>query len=124
MSNSIQTSSQFHGKYDAIIDGQAIPCHNLSTARALVKRGSTVNSTPKEFEDFLRIECKGFCSPSGQYYAVVRVNRSPYIDTDVRVDCHNESTLRGWIKNGINHGAFYSAEEQPENVRSRGGWNG
>ena len=124
MSNSIQTSSQFHGKYDAIIDGQAIPCHNLSTARALVKRGSTVNSTPKEFEDFLRIECKGFCSPSGQYYAVVRVNRSPYIDTDVRIDCHNETTLRTLIRDGVSIGDLNRASEDQNNVRSQGGWNG
>ena len=123
MSNSIQTSSQFHGKYDAIIDGQAIPCHNLSTARSLVQKANTPerrfysNTLPK-------IECVGFCSPSGQYYAVVRVNRSPYIDTDVRIDCHNETTLRTLIRDGVSIGDLNRASEDQNNVRSQGGWNG
>jgi len=122
--SSIQTSTQFHGKYNAIIDGQAIPCHNLATARTLVNRATTVSNSPRPIEDLLRVKCLGFCSPSGQHYAVVRVDRSPYIDTDVRIDCHNESTLRGWINNGIDHGTFISAQEQTRNVRSRGGWTG
>ena len=123
MSNSIQTSSQFQGKYDAIIDGQVIPCHNLSTARSLVQKAGTPerrfysNTLPK-------IECVGFCSPSGQYYAVVRVNRSPYIDTDVRIDCHNETTLRTLIRDGVSIGDLNRASEDQNNVRSQGGWNG
>ena len=123
MSNSIQASSQFHGKYDAIINGEAIPCNNLSTARSLVQRANTpervqyLNTLPK-------IECVGFCSPSGQYYAVVRVDRSPYLDHDVRIDCHNETTLRTLIRDGVSIGDFNRASEDRNNVRSQGGWNG
>jgi len=123
MSNSIQASSQFHGKYDAIINGEAIPCNNLSTARSLVQRANTpervqyLNTLPK-------IECVGFCSPSGQYYAVVRVDRSPYLDHDVRIDCHNETTLRTLIRDGVSIGDFNRASENRNNVRSQGGWNG
>jgi hypothetical protein len=123
MSNSIEISYQFHGKYNAIINGEAIPCNNLSTARAIVRRANTSeivrcsNTLPK-------IECVGFCSPSGQYYAVVRVDRSPYLDHDVRIDCHNETTLRAWIRDGISIGDFRRASENQNNVRSQGGWNG
>ena len=123
MSNSIEISYQFHGKYTAIINGEAIPCNNLSTARAIVQRANTpervqyLNTLPK-------IECVGFCSPSGQYYAVVRVDRSPYLDHDVRIDCHNEGTLKTWVKEGISIGDFRRASEDQNNVRSQGGWNG
>ena len=123
MSNSIQTSSQFHGKYDAIIDGQVIPCHNLSTARAITQRANT-NERGLYSNTLPKVECVGFCSPSGQYYAVVRVDRSPYLDHDVRVDCHNETTLRAWIREGVSIGDLNRASEDQNNVRSQGGWNG
>jgi len=120
MSNSIQASSQFHGKYDAIINGEVIPCHNLSTARAIVQRSNTpeivqhLNSLPK-------IECVGFCSPSGQYYAVVSVENH---QNDVRIDCHNKTTLKALIRDGVSIGDFRRASEDQNNVRSQGGWNG
>ena len=123
MSNSIEISYQFHGKYNAIINGEAIPCNNLSTARAIVRRANT-SEIVRYSNTLPKIECVGFCSPSGQYYAVVRVDRSPYLDHDVRIDCHNETTLRAWIRDGISIGDFNRASEDQNNIRSQGGWNG
>ena len=119
MSNFIQASTQYHGKYDAIINGEAIPCHNLATARHLVNR-----AVLEAFESSIpKVKCTGFVSPTGQYYAVVRVDRSPYLDTDVRIDCANSSTLRSWIKNGVSILDLKRASLERKNVRSLGGWN-
>ena len=123
MSNSIEISYQFHGKYTAIINGEVIPCHNLSTARAIVQRANT-SEIVQHSNTLPKIECVGFCSPSGQYYAVVRVDRSPYLDHDVRIDCHNKTTLKTLIRDGVSIGDFRRASEDQNNIRSQGGWNG
>ena len=115
MSNFIQASTQYHGKYDAIINGEAIPCHNLATARHLINR-----ATLEAFESSIpKVKCAGFCSPTGQYYAVVRVETK----YDVRIDCHNKTTLRAWIRDGVSILDLKRASLERKNVRSLGGWN-
>lgn len=124
----IQSSSQFYGKFEVVRtnaqgDREVIPCHNLATARSYIegtrehaivsKQGlGSVATQPT-------IECIGFCSPSGQYYAVVQMP-----DMDVRIDCHNSATLRGWMKNGVGFQALLEAIKDETNVRRAGGWHG
>ena len=125
----IQSSSKFYGKYEVVrFDNQGnrevIPCHNLSTARSfiegtreynIVNRGNVEripNTSPS-------IECVGFVSPSGQYYAVVQMP-----DMDIRIDCHNSATLRGWMKDGVTFQALIEAMQDQTNVRRTGGWHG
>jgi len=122
----IRTSSQFFGKYEVVLTNaqgtqEVIPCHNLSTARSYVegtreyaivnRHGATRDTQPT-------IDCVGFCSPSGQYYAVVEMP-----DMDVRIDCHNASTLRGWMKNGLPFQTLMDAFKDAGNVRRSGGWH-
>lgn len=122
----IQTSSQFYGKFEVVRTNaqgvqEIIPCHNLSTARSYIegtrehaianRQGlGSVATQPT-------IECIGFCSPSGQYYAVVQMP-----DMDVRIDCHNSATLRGWMKDGVSFQALLDAIKDESNVRRPNGW--
>ena len=118
MQNSIVPSQNFFGKFDAIIDGERVPCHNLATARATIANAENPSLRPfASSKPFPTVACKGFQSPSGQFYAVVSV-----CDTDIRVDCHNAATLRGWIKNGVGFASFAEAARDLQNHRSAGGW--
>ena len=135
----IRPSSKFYGKFEVVrttfetvVDGlyqtarqEVIPCHNLSTARsyiqgtreyAIVQRQSrnvTGNVTQPS------VEVIGFCSPSGQYYAVVEMP-----DMDVRIDCHNSATLRTWLRDGVSPETLIEALQDESNVRPTGGWRG
>ncbi len=122
--NYIQASSQFYGKYEVVTPQGVIPCHNLSTARsyiqgtreyAIVNRQRPVTQRTEQ----PTVECIGFVSPSGQHYAVVQMP-----DMDIRVDCHNSATLRGWLRDGVTFQALMDAFEDESNVRPTGGWHG
>ena len=136
----IRPSSKFYGKFEVVryvaetqIDGlyqkvrkEVIPCHNLSTARsyiqgtrehAIVQRQATSSAGAKVQPS---IECIGFCSPSGQHYAVVQFGHG----VDVRIDCHNSATLRGWLRDGITFQPVLEALRDESNVRPTGGWHG
>ena len=65
------------------------------------------------------VEVIGFCSPSGQHYAVVEMP-----DMDVRIDCHNSATLRTWLRDGVSPETLLEALEDETNVRRTGGWRG
>ena len=122
--NYIRNSSQFFGKYEVVTPDGVIPCHNLSTARsyiqgtreyAIVNRQRPVAQRTEQ----PTVECIGFVSPSGQHYAVVQMP-----DMDIRVDCHNSATLRGWLRDGVTFQALMDAFEDDSNVRPTGGWHG
>jgi hypothetical protein len=122
--NYIQASSQFYGKFEVVTPQGVIPCHNLSTARsyiqgtreyAIVNRDRPVAQRTEQ----PTVECIGFVSPSGQHYAVVQMP-----DMDIRVDCHNSATLRGWLRDGVTFQALMEAFEDDSNVRPTGGWHG
>lgn len=137
----IQESSRFYGKYEVVRviqvdegDGlylgttrkEVIPCHNLATARSYIE-GTREYAIANRYQGVARagrseqplIECIGFCSPSGQYYAVVQMP-----DMDIRIDCHNSATLRGWIRDGIGFQPLIEAISDETNVRPTGGWHG
>lgn len=126
----IRPSSKFQGKYEVVreyaktcgsIEQEIIPCYNLSTARSYVegtREYAIVNGATQSPATAPSIQCIGFLSPSGQYYAVVEMP-----DMDVRIDCHNEATLRGWMKNGVGFSPLIEALRDERNVRRRGGWN-
>ncbi len=65
------------------------------------------------------VEVIGFCSPTGQYYAVVEMP-----DMDVRIDCHNSATLRTWLRDGVTPETLLEALQDDSNVRRTGGWHG
>ena len=121
----IQPSTEFYGKYEVVRTDsnglqEVIPCHNLGTARSYIqgtREHAVVNSTPSS-APVPSIQCIGFVSPSGQYYAVVEMP-----DMDVRIDCHNEATLRGWIRNGVTYQTLMDALKDERNIRTAGGWN-
>ena len=124
--NYIQSSSQFYGKFEVVTPDGVIPCHNLSTARsyiqgtreyAIVNRQRPVGSSSRSGNP--TVECLGFVSPRGQHYAVVQMP-----DMDIRVDCHNSATLRGWLRDGVSFQALIEAFEDDSNVRPTGGWHG
>ena len=135
----IRPSSRFYGKYEVVrttaetvIDGlyqtatqEVIPCHNLASARSYIQgtreyaiaQNQTRNVTRNETQP--SIDCIGFCSPSGQYYAVVEMP-----DMDVRIDCHNSATLRSWLRDGVTPETLLEALRDESNVRVTGGWRG
>ena len=122
--NYIRESSQFYGKYEVVTPQGVIPCHNLSTARsyiqgtreyAIVNRQRPVTQRTEQ----PTVECIGFVSPSGQHYAVVQMP-----DMDIRVDCHNSATLRGWLRDGVTFQSLVDAFDDDSNVRPTGGWHG
>ena len=136
----IRQSSRFYGKYEVVrqvattvVDGlyqtveeEVIPCYNLATARSYIEgtREYAIASQPQNRnvtrnETKPSIECIGFCSPTGQYYAVVEMP-----DMDVRIDCHNSATLRGWMRDGVTPEALIEALRDETNVRRTGGWRG
>ena len=113
--NQIVPNPLFSGSF--IYNGQEY----ANYASALAAQGSDcrfqthVQNAPQVKQ--VTVECKGFQSPSGQFYAVVSSG-----DTDIRVDCHNAATLRGWIKNGIGFASFTEAASDLRNHRTAGGW--
>lgn len=135
----IRHSSKFYGKYEVVrftqetvIDGlyqtvrkEVIPCHNLRTARSYIQGTREYAIAQSQSRNVTRnavrpsIECIGFCSPSGQYYAVVEMP-----DMDIRIDCHNSATLRGWLRDGISPETVVEAFMDATNVRRTGGWRG
>lgn len=117
MTNQIVPSQNFYGKFDAIINGERVPCANLATARHVV-----ANANRPLFRDvqpqYVTLSCTAFCSPTGQYYVVVPCGR-----VDVRVDCHNAHTARAWARDGVSVASFQEAvKEDHRNVRTAGGW--
>jgi hypothetical protein len=122
--NYIRESSRFYGKYEVVTPQGVIPCHNLSTARSYIEgtREHAImqrQSQSTAHVEVPSIECLGFVAPSGQHYAVVEMP-----DMDIRIDCHNSATLRGWIKNGVSFQALYEALQDETNVRPTGQWCG
>ena len=122
--NYIQQSSQFYGKYEVVTPQGVIPCHNLSTARSYIQGTKEFNIAQNQSRALPCIqqpyvEVVGFCSPSGQYYAVVEM-----VHGDVRIDCHNSATLRGWLRDGVTLQTLREAISDDSNVRPTGGWHG
>ena len=135
----IRPSSKFYGKFEVVryvaetqIDGlyqkvrkEVIPCHNLSTARSYIQGTREYAIVQRQARNVTRnvtqpsVECIGFCSPSGQHYAVVEMP-----DMDVRIDCHNSATLRGWLRDGVTLQTLCEAVADDSNVRPTGGWHG
>ena len=125
--NYIRESSQFYGKYEVVTaDGQIIPCHNLSTARsyiegtreyAIVSRQRPVSTTERYEQP--TVQCLGFVSPRGQHYAVVQCADG----VDIRIDCHNSATLRGWLRDGVTLQTLCEAVADDSNLRPTGGWS-
>ena len=135
----IRPSSKFYGKFEVVryvaetqIDGlyqtvrkEVIPCHNLSTARSYIQGTREYAIVQRQARNVTRnvtqpsVEVIGFCSPSGQHYAVVEMP-----DMDVRIDCHNSATLRTWLRDGVSPETLIEALEDETNVRPTGGWRG
>ena len=136
----IQPSSKFYGKFEVVrftqidkgdglylgtVRKEVIPCHNLSTARSYIEGTREWHIVQHQSRNVTRnvtqpsVEVLGFCSPSGQYYAVVEMP-----DMDIRIDCHNSATLRTWMKNGVSPETLLEALEDETNVRRTGGWRG
>ena len=135
----IRPSSKFYGKFEVVryvaetqIDGlyqrvrkEVIPCHNLSTARSYIEGTREHAIVQRQSRNVTRnvtqpsVECIGFCSPSGQHYAVVEMP-----DMDVRIDCHNSATLRTWLRDGVSPETLIEALQDESNVRPTGGWRG
>ena len=132
----IRHSSKFYGKFEVVrftqetvIDGlyqtvrkEVIPCANLATARSYIegtKEYNIAQQAPSQKSSEPTIECIGFVAPSGQHYAVVQMP-----DMDIRIDCHNSATLRGWIKDGVSFQALYEAMQDETNIRRPNGWHG
>ena len=120
----IQPSTEFYGKFEVVRTDsnglqEVIPCHNLGTARSYIqgtREHAVVNSTPSS-APVPSIQCIGFVSPSGQYYAVVEMPTM-----DIRIDCHNVHTLRNWMQSGVSPETLLEAFRNPDNVRRSGGW--
>ena len=133
--NFIRNSSQFFGKYEVVrttaetvVDGlyqtvtqEVIPCHNLRTARSYIQGTREYAIAQNQSRNVTQpsIDCIGFCSPSGQHYAVVEMP-----EMDVRIDCHNSATLRGWLRDGVSPETLIEALQDETNVRETGGWRG
>lgn len=118
MSNQIVPSQNFYGKFDAIINGERVPCANLATARHLIANANRPVIPAAVEPQYVTLSCTAFCSPTGQYYVVVPCGR-----VDVRVDCHNAHTARAWQRDGVSVASFQEAvKEDHRNVRTKGGW--
>ena len=117
MTNQIVPSQNFYGKFDAIINGERVPCANLATARHVVATANRPVIPEAQF-DQVTLACTAFVSPSGQYYVVVPCGR-----LDVRVDCANAHTARAWQRDGVSVASFQEAvKEDHWNVRTKGYW--
>jgi len=72
---------------------EVVECHNLASARAIAE-GRAPNK-PQQYKQ-TTLDCKGFRSPSGQYYVTVELGSA-----SVRIDCANAGTVRHYLKNGV-----------------------
>lgn len=119
---SIRPNPRFQGAFIVSTPNGDVECANLSTARSYVPdtneyRRMQAQRPVVQQRATASIECKGFVSPSGQYYAVVEMPTM-----DIRIDCHNVHTLRSWLRDGVTPGALLEAFRNPVNVRRTGGW--
>ena len=113
----IMNNPKFRGSF--IHNGQEYANYQSALAAAgLDTRFRSVGLQPKQPE-FVTLSGYAFCSPSGQYYVVVRCGL-----LDVRIDCHNVHTARAWQRDGVSVSSFQQAfeEEGNRNVRAKGGW--
>ena len=124
MQYSISENPRFQGAYIAHTPQGDIECANIHTALSYIPNTRQYRQAQairpfKALPTKPTIEVAGYCSPTGQYYAVVEFG-----DFDVRIDCHNSHTLRSWMRDGVT--AFHLCESfnDPTNIRPRGGWNG
>ena len=120
----ISENPRFKGAFIAHTPEGDIECANIHTALSYIpntrqyRQAQAIRpcKTPMKQPS---IKCAGYCSPSGQYYAVVEVGAF-----DVRIDCHNVHTLRTWMRDGVVEWHLMEAFKDRTNIRPRGGWNG
>ena len=120
----ISENPRFKGAFIAHTPQGDIECANIHTALSYIPntrqyRQAQATRPFKATPTKPTIECAGYCSPSGQYYAVVEFG-----DFDVRIDCHNVHTLRTWMRDGVTAFHLCEAFQDPTNIRTRGGWLG
>ena len=120
----ISENPRFKGGFIAHTPDGDIECANIHTALSYIPntrqyRQAQAIRPYKTTPTKPTIEVTGYCSPTGQYYAVVEFG-----DCDVRIDCHNVHTLRTWMKDGVTFWHICEAFQDPTNIRPRGGWVG
>ena len=120
----ISENPRFKGGFIAHTPEGDIECANIHTALSYIPdtrqyRQAQAIRPYKTTPNNPTIEVTGYCSPTGQYYAVVEFG-----DCDVRIDCHNVHTLRTWMRDGVTFWHICEAFQDPTNIRPRGGWNG
>ena len=120
----ISENPRFKGAFIAHTPEGDIECANIHTALSYIPNTRQYRQAQairpfKATPTKPTIECAGYCSPSGQYYAVVEFG-----DFDVRIDCHNVHTLRTWMRDGVTAFHLCEAFQDPTNLRTRGGWLG
>ena len=120
----ISENPRFKGAFIAHTPEGDIECANIHTALSYIPNTRQYRQAQairpfKATPTKPTIECAGYCSPSGQYYAVVEFG-----DFDVRIDCHNVHTLRSWMREGVVEWHLMEAFKDRTNIRPRGGWNG
>ena len=69
-----------------------VGCHNLSSARAYASGRVPEGLRPFKAEPTLPVWA--YRSPSGQYYVQTRLS-------GVRIDCHNQATVRYYLRHGV-----------------------
>ena len=120
----ISENPRFKGAFIAHTPEGDIECANIHTALSYMPntrqyRQAQAIRPYKTTPTKPTIEVTGYCSPTGQYYAVVEFG-----DCDVRIDCHNVHTLRTWMRDGVTFLHICEAFQDPTNIRPSGGWNG
>ena len=120
----ISENPHFKGAFIAHTPDGDIECANIHTALSYIPNTRQYRQAQairpfKATPTKPTIEVAGYCSPTGQYYAVVEFG-----DFDVRIDCHNVHTLRTWMKDGVTAWHLCEAFQDPTNIRTRGGWLG
>ena len=124
MKYSISENPRFQGAFIAHTPQGDIECANIHTALSYIPNTRQYRQAQairpfKATPTKPTIEVAGYCSPTGQYYAVVEFG-----DFDVRIDCHIVHTLRGWMKDGVTGWHLCEAFQDATNIRPRGGWVG
>lgn len=122
MQYAISESQNFQGSFIAHTPEGDIQCANLATARSYIPGTNEYRRMQAQRPIVMdrpraSIQCLGFVSPSGQYYAVVEMPTM-----DIRIDCHNVHTLRNWMQSGVSPETLLEAFRNPDNVRRSGGW--
>ena len=120
----ISENPRFQGAYIAHTPQGDIECANIHTALSYIPNTRQYRQAQairpfKALPTKPTIEVAGYCSPTGQYYAVAEIG-----DFDVRIDCHNSHTLRTWMRDGVVEWHLMEALKDRTNIRPRGGWNG